>query len=137
MAISTNTFGTKSLTKRPLVAAFFAAVAVLSGVALVDPAIASAFPSESVRNAYADCVKKVPVDDPAYEGNAVKCCLDNGGFYTDGPNARGCTLPEAPQNEAVTRAGAQNSQEVGPTGPPNPVKPPQVATTIQTDRNLQ
>jgi hypothetical protein len=139
MAIHSNTNSTKSLTKRVLAAAFLTAAALSSGVAVVDPAIASAFPSESVRNAFAACVNKVPVDDPNWEGNVVKCCLENGGFYTDGSEARGCTLPEedAPKNEAVSHAGSQNVQEFGPTEPPQPAKPTQVATTGQNTRNVR
>jgi hypothetical protein len=132
MANKKNSNSTNSLTKRALAAALLAAAAVSSGAALVDPAIASAFPSESVRNAYADCVNKVSTTDPGYDANVKKCCLDGGGTYVDGPTAKGCKLPETPQSGAATHAAAQNWQEVGPTGPSQPYKPPQVATTAQT-----
>jgi hypothetical protein len=127
MTINTNT-------RRALAAAFLAAAATLSGAALADSAIASAMPSESVRNAYADCVNKVATTDPGYDANVKKCCLDAGGTYTDGPNSKGCTLPEAPQNGAATRAGVPElaeQPEIGPTGPRNPIKPAQVAQTAQ------
>jgi hypothetical protein len=140
MTIKPVTNSTKSLTKRALAAALLAAAAALSGAALVDPAIASAFPSESVRNAYADCVNKVATTDPGYDANVKKCCLDGGGTYTDGPHAKGCNLPEAPKSETATRAGVPElagQSEIGPTGPRDPFKPPQVATTAQTAQTAQ
>jgi hypothetical protein len=104
-------------TKRALAAAFLAAAAVLSGAALGDPALASAWPSESVRNAYAACVNKVPTTDPGWEGNVTKCCLEAGGTFVDGPNARGCQLPEAdrPNSPGPARTAIIPSQITGAT----------------------
>jgi hypothetical protein len=90
-----QTTNTKSVTKLALGAALLAAALSLGGAAFGDLAIAGAFPSESVRNGYAGCVNKVSVTDPGYDANVKKCCEDYGGTYKDGPNAKGCVLPEA------------------------------------------
>jgi hypothetical protein len=104
-------------TKRVLTAALLAVAAVSSGAALGDAALASADPSKSVRDGYAACVNKVPTTDPGWEGNVTKCCLEAGGTFVDGPDARGCQLPEAdrPNSPGPARTAIIPSQITGAT----------------------
>ena len=127
--IRTHTRGTRL--RQIVPAALIAAAAALGGTALGDLATASALPSKEVADKWTKCVNQIPDNGgpgPNHPDNAKykKCCVDAGGTWTEGPNAIGCNLPDAPKNVAatpkVTDAGPGVLSPAEPAEP-NPADP--------------